>query len=455
MTMATQQTNNIPYTENISDNLVYKNNPTDIMIIDDHELKYSTETLRNNSKIKINTLESVGKLHSTQGAYMFAGHYYVDQQGSIKGGRPERALAANIQYLFKSLYGESGDYNFKNQIEPNDVDTFSANKIVIFVSGSTNQEPLNQGQIDSIVSLTKSIMSRWPNIRNIYSMKEYLPRISNLGKYVDMNIIRKQVNNTRIPVASKVPAGVTYTFGGRRLFYDSENPLTGSDVETLQEYLYVLSGYDENVSRGGRFDITTENIVKKFQRQSNLPVTGEIAAKDFQVISDAVSENFNSSDPNNYHRILRVKPGNLLSGLDVTRVQTQLRALKFLGPGKLSGKYDTATEAGVKAFQNDRNIIADGQVGPVDWKMLMNTKMVFYTRIISYSVTQPMSGEDVRYIQETIRRVKNHYAITLYSQNGIYDEVTYNNIRKIQQMSGMVANGVVDSAMWEFLNSLV
>src|SRR5699024_3888708 len=98
---------------------------------------------------------------------------------------------------------------------------------------------------------------RWRSIRNVYSLTEYMPSINNFGKMVDMNSLRLDVANSYVPITHNVPAGTSYTYGSRQLYYDSEYPLSGNDISMVQEYLYVLTNFNKNVHRGGLYDKST------------------------------------------------------------------------------------------------------------------------------------------------------------------------------------------------------
>lgn len=452
----------IPYTSNISDKLVYTNHPTDIVILDDRMVRKSSDTLAVHPE-SVMTLEKVGEIHKANGAYMFAGHYYIDQSGNVRGGRPEQALAADLLYLVKHVYGgnPTGSYNM-SKMEPTDSGTFTGNKIVIFVSGNTTQEILNKGQRESIINLVHSIMNRWRSIRNVYSLTEYMPSINNFGKMVDMNSLRLDVANSYVPITHNVPAGTSYTYGSRQLYYDSEYPLSGNDISMVQEYLYVLTNFNKNVHRGGLYDKSTLGLVENFQRMYELPVTGEMNKTDYAVLAKAVEKYFQTPTNNKYHRMLKYVEGREMSGLDIQAAQIKLKNLGFLPASyEAKGIYDKTTMDAVTEFQykNASVTMTNGEIGPTVWKDIMGSQSATYIRNFVYDPTlsdnHQIHGGDVTRIQKAISVLKKKFGITLYTLSGYYDQMTYNNIRKIQQLTGRKVDGIVNEELFNYLVSLV
>ena len=47
-----------------------------------------------------------------------------------------------------------------------------------------------------------------------------------------------------------------------------------------------------------------------------------------------------------------------------------------------------------------------------------------------------------------------NFGISTYTLNGFYDELTFNNARKIQAMSNYPIDGIIDESMYDFIMSL-
>lgn len=73
------------------------------------------------------------------------------------------------------------------------------------------------------------------------------------------------------------------------------------------------------------------------------------------------------------------------TGEYVTLAQTKLIQLGYdVGKTGADGKYGDKTAAAVKQFQKDRDLKADGVVGPVTWDALLNGETVLYTVMIQH-----------------------------------------------------------------------
>ena len=169
----------------ISPNLVYRNNPSGIIILDAHSSVMSIQTM--------------DMLHKSLGLWMYGYHYFIDKNGDVYGGRPERALACNADVLLQSQLTNMTHLNISPFDLKNNADKFestaptsvvSAGKIFICLEGITSQSSPPSIQIESLINLCKDINSRYMNMRTIYSLSELLPQYNNLGIFVDMNAIR-------------------------------------------------------------------------------------------------------------------------------------------------------------------------------------------------------------------------------------------------------------------------
>jgi len=111
------------------------------------------------------------------------------------------------------------------------------------------------------------------------------------------------------------------------------------------------SGYDDRV----------ELAVRTFQQQRGLHVDGVVGAATFRRLDEA---RWTLGD-----RILTHLPGNLMAGDDVFALQRRLLELGFK-VGRVDGYFGPETEAGLRDFQRNVGIPADGTCGPFTLKML-------------------------------------------------------------------------------------
>ncbi|QXN67958.1 hypothetical protein FPHOBKDP_00208 [Listeria phage LPJP1] len=414
--------------------LIYKNNPSNIVILDCH-----------NISMDYDTLESI---HKGLGLKMFAFHYYITKKGDIISGRPERALPCNIDLLMRKMYLNENIAGKDIELIDN-TDPVSSSKIFICLEGNTEIKDLTQSQYVSLENLCANISGRYRNIRNIHSLNEYYAKYSNLGSLVDMNVLRSQILSIILPMYVDNPAGtVSYSFGKREFYYDPEKPVIGNDVKLLQIYLSMIN--IPITIRNGIYDLYTYNSVRIFQKTFNLEVDGRMKKEDFDKINELIIALNDIKDYSNYHRMLSYK-SPMMIGDDIITLQNKLSKLRY--DIEVTGSYDSSTETIVKSFQHSNNLTEDGIVGPITWKNIIDTLIVEFTRVLKYS-NPLMEGPDVLFIQTKINDNKRKFAITTTSVSGIYDKDTYNNVRKIQMVSNMVITGEVDENMWKFFEGL-
>src|SRR5699024_2959962 len=214
-------------------------------------------------------MNAMDRIHRSIGLKMFAYHYYITLDGKIYGGRPERALNPDLYKLTRATYSRMITEN----ISPlDDIDaemrdrtsSISSNKIVICLEGNTSSKGIPKIQQNALVNLGKDIMGRNRNIKNIYSLNEFLPMYNNLGELVDFADIRAKIKSSIATISVITPAGtVTYKFGSRVLRYIEDKNMSGNDIKLLELYLTRL-GF-EVLSINGVYDLFTVQAVRDFQ----------------------------------------------------------------------------------------------------------------------------------------------------------------------------------------------
>ena len=156
----------------------------------------------------------------------------------------------------------------------------------------------------------------------------------------------------------------------QRVLYGSKSNITyasmyqgeeGTSVKNLQYTLYELGYYDGAID--GKYGATTADAVREFQIQNNLtPVDGIAGSKTLSKMysSDAIAATASKVE---YDTAKAGDQGDL-----VVQIQDCLIQLGFLDT--ITGEYDEATVAAVKAFQKANGLNPDGKCGTMTLQVL-------------------------------------------------------------------------------------
>lgn len=172
---------------------------------------------------------------------------------------------------------------------------------------------------------------------------------------------------TQMPTMTPAPTATVYV-----LKLGSQ----GEDVRKLQRRLKDLNYYSG--SADGDFGTATETAVKAFQRRNNLTADG-IAGK--ATTTRLYSNNALRARPTpaptprataapKVNENLYLRMGS--SGRDVTNMQNRLIDLGYLS-GSPTGRFDSATEKAIYAFQRRNVSYSDGVAGPLTLKALYSS----------------------------------------------------------------------------------
>ena len=161
----------------------------------------------------------------------------------------------------------------------------------------------------------------------------------------------------------------------------SPTPLTprlgskGEAVRTIQRKLKELGYYTGSVD--GDFGEATDKAVKAFQKANGLTADGKVGEQTLKKLNDknaktakqanATATPKKTAAPKATATPNLSKDYYLRLGTSGSKVETLQRRLIELGwlDGKVTGKYDTATETAVRAFQDKtKGIFTDGIAGP-------------------------------------------------------------------------------------------
>lgn len=134
-------------------------------------------------------------------------------------------------------------------------------------------------------------------------------------------------------------------------------------------------------------------------------------------------------------------------GREVVDLQTRLQALGLdLGSRGIDGVFGPRTELSVKTFQQSLGILADGLVGSITWREIVEAGYRPGGRLL-YLRQPPFRGTDVVELQ----RMLNDLGFDPGAVNGLFDSRTARALRDFQKNAGLQADGVVDGAVFKVL----
>lgn len=129
------------------------------------------------------------------------------------------------------------------------------------------------------------------------------------------------------------------------------------------------------------------------------------------------------------------------SGREVADIQGRLVAAGFLeqstGESALV-EFGDVTDSAVRAFQQERGLIADGIVGPDTWRSLVEASRTLGSRFL-YLREPPLRGDDVADLQRRLN------ALGFYSgkEDGIFGHDAALAVEHFQRNSGLPADGIL------------
>ena len=130
-------------------------------------------------------------------------------------------------------------------------------------------------------------------------------------------------------------------------------------------------------------------------------------------------------------------------------LQTRLQALGLdLGGRGIDGVFREGTELAVKAFQQTLGLLADGLVGPVTWREIVEAGYRPGGRLL-YLRQPPFRGADVVELQ----RMLNDLGFDPGAVNGLFDARAARAVRDFQKNAGLPDDGVVDADIFKTLST--
>ena len=266
-----------------------------------------------------------------------------------------------------------------------------------------------------------------------------------------LTVVEPTAAPTAVPTSAPILEDSTYKV--------LQNGSTGNQVLALQQALAEL-GYLTSTP-DGTYSTTTTQAVIALQKMNGLPMNG-IADANLQALI------FHGQPKNSSGTKVSIKTLPALSGITirlhdqgvlVSTVQTRLTQLGYYD-GEISGVYDVATQAAVKAFQKSEGLTQDGVVGQTTWQELyaewVNAQSdAGGTAYPGTALRTGSRGNAVRLVQFWLRlAAENYTGLSNVTVDGSFGSGTASAVRAFQRLFGLTADGVVGTGTWAKLNEV-
>ena len=274
------------------------------------------------------------------------------------------------------------------------------------------------------------------------------------------------------PVTPPPPSIISPPFPGTLLRVGSR----GSDVMLMQEYLNLIGTLNPTIPRltvDGIFGNATESAVIEFQKIFGLQADGIIGPATWNRVVEEYNRINQSISPPPPSIVGPPFPGTLLRvgsrGSDVMLMQRYLNLISTVNPSiprlAVDGIFGNGTEAAVMEFQKIFGLQADGIIGPVTWRRIVEE----YNRIDQGATTPPppappaqnrppfpgtllrvgSRGNDVMLMQRYLNAIRSrHPSIPLLTVDGVFGNRTEAAVREFQRISGLQADGIIGPITW-------
>ena len=249
---------------------------------------------------------------------------------------------------------------------------------------------------------------------------------------------------------------------------------SGSAVASMQQALISL-GYTPGAA-DGKFGRGTQSAVKQFQKNNKLTADGLAGSKTLTLLYAQAGQGATATPaptqdttptpsptqvttPTPTPTSTQAPSGVTLSrtlrkgytGDDVKLVQQLLHKLKYYN-GSISGTYDDATIAAVKAFQANNGLTSDGLAGAKTYAVLQSSSaraadQPAVTPPPTYTTLKLNStGSAVTSLQTALKNLGYNATVT-----GTYTAETREAVAEFQLRNNLVADGIAGSATQQVL----
>lgn len=254
----------------------------------------------------------------------------------------------------------------------------------------------------------------------------------------------------------------------------------GNDVQQIQIRLNRISTNYPSIPKinpaDGRFGVDTEEAVRAFQRTFRLTEDGVVGNATWYRItylfnavkrlSELDSEGIRIDElPRAFEQLLSL--GDEGDNVRVLQYYLAVIATYYdtIPEIEVTGVFDEATEAAVRAFQQQFGLTVDGLVGRQTWQAMEDAYesirtstdlidggiILFPGRVLQAG----FQGEDVATIQEYLAYIATVYpAIPAPAVTGVYGLETVQAVEAFQREFDLPVNGIVGVTTWDAIASL-
>ena len=235
----------------------------------------------------------------------------------------------------------------------------------------------------------------------------------------------------------------------------------GDAVRTVQKKLKELGYYTGSID--GDFGKETEKAVKAFQKANGLSADGKVGEQTLKKLNDknaktAKQANSGSGSGSSSKNTPTPRPtatANLQKdyyrrlGVSGSKVETLQRRLIELGwlSGKVTGNFDTATEAAVIAFQEKTaGLWTDGIAGPDTLRALYSSKAARSSKPAAVNSSETLQYGSEGAAVTTLQKRLQELGYLAGSADGKYGVETEAAVIAFQQNNNLTADGKAGTA---------
>ena len=211
---------------------------------------------------------------------------------------------------------------------------------------------------------------------------------------------------------------------------------TGAAVSTLQQHLKDTLYYSGAVD--GVFGDKVHDAVVQFQQSANIQADGIVGASTRNALYNRTSAIFNGGTP--VRALYQSR-----QGYDVKVLQQRLSALNYFN-APVTGVFNDATAAAVKAFQKDHGMDQDGKVDAIVRRHLWPTT----SENTPDKYPKLEKGDSGEYVTQAQMRLKAA-GFLKDTADGVFGETTLTAVKAFQKSRKLTVDGKIGKNTWKAL----
>jgi len=215
-------------------------------------------------------------------------------------------------------------------------------------------------------------------------------------------------------------------------------------VRNVQQLLNQL-GYDAGTADGA-MGFKTRTAIRAFQKDAQLPVTGDPNPAMFARLQKAVADEGGgqSLDSNTVVARSTASAGAGMDSADVLQLEQSLTALGYK-TGKVDGIYDAKTRTAIQSYQEDNGLTEDGLATP---SLLASVQSDLGAKSSASMQASGLTPAKTVKLQQSLAAKGYYYG----DPTGVYDQKTRQAVLDYQQANGFAATGVADANLMSSLD---